>query len=159
MQPITNLSEGTGYAGAYQHIYLISNWNQVRYVSYNQCLNSWLCNSTSISMEGDVHLTRSFLVWFVQFTPFPFFVTGSIHWNSSPAQKRDFWKMLTVFAKGQVSRLLSSAPTGRFPTKLVGFKFLRESFWPLSNLEDCRVYGTDNRRSFPPWDVSPDCSA
>ena len=23
MQPITNLSEGTGYAGAYQHIYLI----------------------------------------------------------------------------------------------------------------------------------------
>ena len=25
MQPITNLSEGTGYAGAYQHIYLILN--------------------------------------------------------------------------------------------------------------------------------------
>ena len=23
MQPITNLSEGTGYAGVYQHIYLI----------------------------------------------------------------------------------------------------------------------------------------
>ena len=72
MQPITNLSEGTGYAGAYQHIYLIF----IQLVPGGNCIKIGLPGKSILGDYFQENRTsrRPFLLMRISFRGRPVFI-------------------------------------------------------------------------------------